>query len=76
MQDVLEDKSTAATGYIVFCFQILISVSLMIYVVQKARRELQYALLETDLASTGESIHCYIDSPSDSTKSLLNNLIA
>ena len=23
MQDVLEDKSTAVTGYIVFCFQVL-----------------------------------------------------
>lgn len=26
MQDVLEDKSTAATGYIVFCFQVYYSV--------------------------------------------------
>ncbi|KAL7290259.1 transmembrane protein 64 [Trichogramma pretiosum] len=66
MQDVLEDRSTAATGYIVFCFQILIAASLMVYVVQKARRELQIALLEADLASVGESTHSYMDNPSDS----------
>ncbi|XP_014217669.1 transmembrane protein 64 [Copidosoma floridanum] len=76
MQDVLEDRSTAATGYIVFCFQILIAASLMVYVVQKARRELQLALLEADLASVGDSVHCFLDSPSESTKSLLTNLIA
>lgn len=100
MQDVLEDRSTAATGYIVFCFQvnidlnhlhlhaisnsmtndlfplqILIGVSLMVYVVQKARRELQLALLEADLAAVGDSTNCYLDSPSDS-KMLLTNLIA
>lgn len=47
----------------------------MVYVVQKARRELQLALLEADLAAVGESSHCYLDSPSD-TKNLLSNLIA
>ena len=47
----------------------------MVYVVQKARRELQLALLEADLASVGESQLSYLDSPSDS-KMLLTNLIA
>jgi protein maelstrom len=47
----------------------------MVYVVQKARRELQLALLEADLASVGESPHCFLDSSTDS-KILLNNLIA
>lgn len=75
MQDVLEDKSTAATGYIVFCFQILIGISLMVYVVQKARRELQLALLEADLASMTESSHYLLDTLPDS-KIVLTNLIA
>ncbi|XP_058794812.1 transmembrane protein 64 [Phymastichus coffea] len=75
MQDVLEDKSTAATGYIVFAFQIFIGVSLMVYVVQKARRELQLALLEADLASVNSMESCYIDNPSDTTI-LLTNMIA
>ncbi|KZC05448.1 PREDICTED: transmembrane protein 64 [Dufourea novaeangliae] len=75
MQDVLEDRSTAATGYIVFCFQILIGISLMVYVVQKARRELQLALLEADLASMAESSHYLLDTLPDS-KIALTNLIA
>lgn len=75
MQDVLEDRSTAATGYIVFCFQILIGVSLMVYVVQKARRELQLALLEADLASMADSSHYLLDTLPDS-KIVLTNLIA
>ncbi|XP_043261345.1 transmembrane protein 64 [Colletes gigas] len=75
MQDVLEDRSTAATGYIVFCFQILIGISLMVYVVQKARRELQLALLEADLASMADSSHYLLDTLPDS-KIVLTNLIA
>ncbi|XP_012283625.1 transmembrane protein 64 isoform X2 [Orussus abietinus] len=75
MQDVLEDRSTAATGYIVFCFQIMVGVSLMVYVVQKARRELQLALLEADLASMADSSHFLLDSLPD-TKIVLTNLIA
>ncbi|XP_078046636.1 transmembrane protein 64 [Augochlora pura] len=75
MQDVLEDRSTAATGYIVFCFQILIGVSLMVYVVQKARRELQLALLESDLASMADSSHYLLDTLPDS-KIVLTNLLA
>lgn len=75
MQDVLEDRSTAATGYIVFCFQILIGVSLMVYVVQKARRELQLALLEADLASMADSPRYLLDTLPDS-KIVLTNLIA
>lgn len=49
----------------------------MVYVVQKARRELQLALLEADLASVGsmDSSHCYMDNPSDTTI-LLTNMIA
>ncbi|XP_003489679.1 transmembrane protein 64 [Bombus vosnesenskii] len=75
MQDVLEDRSTAATGYIVFCFQILIGISLMVYVLQKARRELQLALLEADLASMAETSHYLLDTLPDS-KIVLTNLIA
>ncbi|KAK9300609.1 hypothetical protein QLX08_006764 [Tetragonisca angustula] len=75
MQDVLEDRSTAATGYIVFCFQILIGISLMVYVVQKARRELQLALLEADLASMADTSHYLLDTLPDS-KIVLTNLIA
>lgn len=75
MQDVLEDRSTAATGYIVFCFQILIGISLMVYVVQKARRELQLALLEADLASMADSSHYLLDTLPDS-KIVLTNLLA
>ncbi|KAJ8669287.1 hypothetical protein QAD02_000546 [Eretmocerus hayati] len=74
MQDVLEDRSTAITGYIVFGLQILIGASLMVYVVQKARRELQFALLEAELASVGDPSF-YLDNSTD-TKSLLSNLIA
>ncbi|XP_043503554.1 transmembrane protein 64 [Polistes fuscatus] len=75
MQDVLEDRSTAATGYIVFCFQILVGVSLMVYVVQKARRELQLALLEADLASMTDTPHYLLDIMPDS-KMTLTNFIA
>lgn len=75
MQDVLEDRSTAATGYVVFCFQILVGVSLMVYVVQKARRELQLALLEADLASMADTSHYLLDALPDS-KIVLTNLIA
>lgn len=75
MQDVLEDRSTAATGYVVFCFQIMIGVSLMVYVVQKARKELQLALMEADLEAMSESSHYLLDTLPDS-KIVLTNLIA
>ncbi|XP_011314998.1 transmembrane protein 64 [Fopius arisanus] len=71
MQDVLEDKHTATTGYIVFCIQILVAVSLMVYVVQKARRELHLALLEADLASMTDSSHYLHDSLPESKGSLV-----
>jgi hypothetical protein len=45
MEEVLSDKSTAATDIIVF-FQIAIVVSLMMYVVAKARGELRSTLSE------------------------------
>ncbi|XP_011695274.1 PREDICTED: transmembrane protein 64 [Wasmannia auropunctata] len=63
MQDVLEDRSTAATGYVVFCFQILVGLSLMVYIVQKARKELQLTLFEADLAN---SPHYVLDGLPDS----------
>ncbi|XP_057323814.1 transmembrane protein 64 [Microplitis mediator] len=75
MQDVLQDKSTAATGYIVFCFQIIIGVSLMVYVVQKARRELHLALLEADLAAMSDNSHYLHDAIPDS-KGSLSSLMA
>ncbi|KAK0174055.1 hypothetical protein PV328_007172 [Microctonus aethiopoides] len=75
MQDVLEDKSTAATGYVVFCFQILIGVSLMVYVVQKARRELHLALLEADLASITDDSH-YLHDALPESKGPHTSLIA
>lgn len=43
MEEVLSNKSTAATGFIVL-FQIVIGVTLMIYVVAKARAELRRTL--------------------------------
>ncbi|XP_067000812.2 protein maelstrom isoform X2 [Anabrus simplex] len=43
MEEVLSNKSTAATGVIVF-FQITIGISLMLYVLVKARQELRKAL--------------------------------
>ena len=46
----------------------------MVYVVQKARKELQLALLEADLSAAAESAHYLLD-PTDS-KLLLTNLIA
>ncbi|XP_043280954.1 transmembrane protein 64 [Venturia canescens] len=76
MQEVLEDKSAATTGYIVFCFQILVGVSLMVYVVQKARRELHLALLEADLASMADTPHFLHESSLPDSKVSLTNLIA
>jgi len=47
MQDVLTDDNTAATGYIVFSIQVVISIGLMTYVVRRARQELQNIVLLT-----------------------------
>ncbi|KAG8233022.1 hypothetical protein J437_LFUL013691 [Ladona fulva] len=55
MEDVLSDDSTAFTGYIVFAVQILIGVSLMVFVVHKARLELRKAL-EHDLNSCVQTV--------------------
>ena len=46
----------------------------MVYVVQKARRELQLALLEADLASMTDNSHYVLDGLPDS-KMLLTNFI-
>lgn len=99
MQDVLEDRSTAATGYIVFCLQvrlyvyflkkfapkviillslllqILVGLSLMVYIVQKARKELQLTLFKADFTSMANSPHYILDGLPDS-KIILTNLIA
>lgn len=47
----------------------------MVYIVQKARKELQLALFEADLASMVNSPHYVIDGLPDS-KLILTNLIA
>lgn len=53
----------------------MIGVSLMVYVVQKARKELQLALMEADLEAMSESSHYLLDTLPDS-KIVLTNLIA
>lgn len=45
----------------------------MVYVVQKARRELQLALLEADLVSMADTSHYLLDTLPDT---VLTNLIA
>lgn len=45
----------------------------MVYVVQKARRELHYALLDADLASMNDS---YLHAPISDLKGSLTSLIA
>lgn len=53
MHDVLQESHV--TGYIVFAFQILIGFSLMVWVVQKARKELTLAIMEAELGREGMS---------------------
>ncbi|KAJ2943565.1 hypothetical protein O0L34_g16674 [Tuta absoluta] len=48
MQDVLHGESHV-TGYIVFAVQIAIGITLMVWVVQKARKELTIAILAAEL---------------------------
>ncbi|KAJ6621569.1 Protein maelstrom, partial [Pseudolycoriella hygida] len=45
MHDVLNTHSTAMTSYAVFAIQVCIGLILMVWVVQKARKELSEALL-------------------------------
>lgn len=47
MHDVLHESHL--TGYIVFAFQILIGITLMVWVVQKARKELTIAIMAAEL---------------------------
>lgn len=47
----------------------------MVYIVQKARRELQLALLEADLASMADTPHFLLDTLPDS-KMVLSSFIA
>ncbi|CAB3220373.1 unnamed protein product [Arctia plantaginis] len=47
MHDVLHESHV--TGYIVFAFQILIGITLMVWVVQKARKELTIAIMQAEL---------------------------
>lgn len=58
-------------------FQILVGVSLMVYVVQKARRELQLALMETELSSMTNNPPYYLRDSAlpDAKVSSLTNLI-
>lgn len=46
----------------------------MVYIVQKARKELQLTLFEADLASMANSPHYILDGPD--SKIILTNLIA
>ncbi|KAJ9575899.1 hypothetical protein L9F63_007211 [Diploptera punctata] len=60
MEEVLSNKSTAATGFIVF-FQIVVGLSLMMYVIVKARGELRKAL-NTDIPQQNHKIsHTLLD---------------
>ncbi|XP_013136449.1 PREDICTED: transmembrane protein 64 [Papilio polytes] len=47
MHDVLHESHL--TGYVVFAFQILIGITLMVWVVQKARKELTIAIMAAEL---------------------------
>ncbi|XP_011557407.3 transmembrane protein 64 isoform X1 [Plutella xylostella] len=47
MHDVLHESH--ATGYVVFALQILIGITLMVWVVQKARKELTLAIMQAEL---------------------------
>lgn len=47
MHDVLQESHVA--GYVVFAFQILIGITLMVWVVQKARKELTIAIMAAEL---------------------------
>lgn len=55
--DVISDRaSTPLTGYIMFCIQITVGVSLMAYVIHKARVELREALINQVPSSV---VHCH-----------------
>lgn len=53
IHEVLDDSHV--TGYIVFAFQILIGITLMVWVVQKARKELTIAIMAAESMSTSSS---------------------
>ncbi|KAL0822237.1 hypothetical protein ABMA28_004364 [Loxostege sticticalis] len=53
IHEVLDDSHV--TGYIVFAFQILIGITLMVWVVQKARKELTIAIMAAESLSTSSS---------------------
>ncbi|RVE47402.1 hypothetical protein evm_008001 [Chilo suppressalis] len=53
IHEVLDDSHV--TGYIVFVCQILIGVTLMVWVVQKARKELTIAIMAAESISSSSS---------------------
>ncbi|XP_013188588.2 transmembrane protein 64 [Amyelois transitella] len=61
IHEVLDNSHV--TGYIVFAFQILIGITLMVWVVQKARKELTFAIMAAELGREA------ISSSSSSTSS-------
>nr|XP_043066726.1 transmembrane protein 64 isoform X2 [Drosophila bipectinata] len=48
MHEVLNDNHTKVTGYLSFAFEVVCGVVLMLWVVQKARKELSESLLSAD----------------------------
>lgn len=61
MDDVLSNANTATTGYIIFAVQIVISICLMAYVVQKSREALRNFILENDSSTTWPKGSSYLN---------------
>jgi len=58
MQDVLEDRSTAATGYVVFCFQVVIYI-ITNHSANKLRNKMIIPLTVTDISrSFAYGLYC------------------
>nr|XP_036216841.1 transmembrane protein 64 [Bactrocera oleae]XP_036216842.1 transmembrane protein 64 [Bactrocera oleae] len=55
MQEVLSNHGTAVTGYISFGLEVICGVALMVWVIQKARKELAQTLL-SDVSNDGKLI--------------------
>ncbi|KAK2724808.1 transmembrane protein 64-like [Artemia franciscana] len=56
MQDVLTDSNTATTGYFVFAVQVMISMLLMMFVLRKAKIELNKMVQKNTLSSSIENV--------------------
>ncbi|XP_017843468.1 transmembrane protein 64 [Drosophila busckii] len=56
MHEVLNDNHTKLTGYISFALEVICGVALMVWVVQKARKELSETLLTSEYNNDGKPI--------------------